>query len=168
MFKNCRPVRLVAAAVLLCTLSLTAIGQQTPQLTPTPSSAPTPAAAPAPASTQAPVTATAPAPTPQMIKVMRSLSSYEEGTKLDIRLTDGSHQIGRVGETRSTDFVFVDSVSGKARNIDYLDVEGMRATGKGALARQLHKSVKGMSGAVVGLVVVCAALGVIALISFHK
>jgi hypothetical protein len=99
-----------------------------------------------------------------MIKVMKSLSRYDPGTKLDIRLTDGSHQVGTVSETRATYFVFADSVSGKSRTIDYLDVEGVRATGKGTMARQFHKSLSGKSGFVIGTVVVVAVLGVIAIL----
>jgi len=157
MFKNCRPVQLVAAAVLLLALTVTAIGQQSPQLTPTP------------ASTPAPATAPTAVPTRQMIKVMKSLTRYDEGTKLDIRLTNGSHEIGRVSETQTTYFVFVDSVSGKARTIDYLDVEGVRPMGKGSLARQFDKSANGHSGLVIGTVVVFAVLGVIALLAAtHK
>ena len=162
MFKNCRPARHVAAVVLLFALTVTAIGQQSPQLTPTPASTPTQA------STPTPVTAPTPAPTRQMIKVMKRLTRYDAGTKLDIRLTDGSHQIGKVSETRSTDFVFVDSMSGKARTIDYLDVAGVRSMGKGSMARQLDKATNGHSGLVIGTVVVFAVLGVIALIAFHK
>ena len=155
MFKNCHPVRHVAAVVLLFALNLTAIGQQTPQLTPTPAS--TPALAPTPAQTQ------------QMMKVMRSLSRYDEGAKLDSRLTDGSHQIGKVSETFSTNFVFVDSVSGKARTIDYLDVEGVRPMGKGSLSHQFDKSANGHSGLVIGTVIVFAVLGVIAILAAtHK
>jgi hypothetical protein len=103
-----------------------------------------------------------------MIKVMKSLSRYDEGTKLDIRLTDGSHLVGKVGETRSTNFVFVDSVSGKARTIDYLDVGGVRPTGKGTMVRQFDKATSGHSGLVIGTVVVFAVLGVVALLALHK
>ena len=156
MFQNCSPVRLVAAVVLIFSFTVTAIGQQSPQLTPTPASTPTPVTAPTPAQTH------------QMIKVMKRLTRYDAGTKLDIRLTDGSHQIGKVSETRSTDFVFVDSVSGKARTIDYLDVEGVRPMGKGSMARQLDKATNGHSGLVIGTVVVFAVLVVIALVAFHK
>jgi hypothetical protein len=159
MFKNCSRVRPVAAVVLLFAFSVTAVGQQAPQL------APPPASAPVPASTPTPATAPAPAPTQQMIKVMKSLSRYEEGTKLDIRFTDGSHQVGKVSETFSTYFVFVDSVSGKTRNIDYLDVEGVHPTGKGSLARQLNKSTNGHTALVVGTVVVFTALGVFAILA---
>jgi hypothetical protein len=100
-----------------------------------------------------------------MIKVMKNLSRYEEGVTLDIRLTDGSHEIGKMGETQSTYFVFVDSASGKARNIDYLDVEGVRATGKGTMARQVHRTLSGKSAFVIGTVVVFAALGVFAILA---
>jgi ribosomal protein L21E len=155
-------MRQAAAAVLLFALSVTAIGQQTPQLASNSASTPTAPTTPAAA------TAPAVAPTRAMIKVMKSLSRYDEGEKLDIQLTGGSHQVGTVGETRSTCFVFVDSVSGKSRTIDYLDVEGIRATGKGSTARQFHKAMSGHSGVVIGTVVVVVVLGVIALFSFHK
>jgi len=162
MLKNCRPIRHGAAVVLLFTLSLTAIGQQSQP------SIPAPASAGAPASTQASAATPAAAPTRQMIKVMKSLSRYDEGTKLDIRLTDGSHQVGKLGETRSTNFVFVDSVSGQARTIDYLEVADVRATGKGTTARQLHKTFTGKSGFVIGTVVVLVVIAVIALVDFRK
>jgi hypothetical protein len=163
MFQHCRPVRLVAAVVLLFALTATAIGQQSPQLTPTPASAPASASPAAPAMTPTP------AQTHQMVKVMKSLSRYDEGTKLDIRLNDGSHEIGKVSETRSTYFVFADSVSGKTRTIDYLDVESIRPMGKGSLARQFDKSANGHSGVVIGTVVVFAVLGVIAILAAtHK
>jgi hypothetical protein len=102
-----------------------------------------------------------------MNKVMKGLSRYDAGTKLDIRLKDGSHQLGKVSETWSTYFVFVDAVSGKARSIDYLDVEGVRPTGKEYVARQVHRGFT-EPGLVIGAVVVIAALGVIALLNFHK
>jgi hypothetical protein len=156
MFKNCRPVRHVAAVFLLFALTASAIGQQSPQLTPTP--APTPA----------PATAQTEAPTRQMIKVMKSLTRYDEGTKLEIRLTDGSHEIGKVGETGSTNFVFVDSVSGKTRTIGYLEVEGVRPTGKGSMVHQIDKATSGHSGFVIGTVAVFAVLGVIAIVALKK
>jgi hypothetical protein len=165
MFKNCRRVRPAVSVILLFALSVTAVGQQAPQLAPAPASNPTQASTPTPESTPPPATAPATAPTPQMIKVMKNLSRYEEGTKLDIRLTDGSHQVGKVSETFATYFVFVDSVSGKNRNIDYLDVEGVHPTGKGALAHQLNKSTNGHTALVVGTVVVFAALGVFAILA---
>ena len=161
MLKNCRPLRQVAAAVLLFALPLTAIGQQSPQTAPTPASASTQA------STPAPETASAPAPTPQMIKVMKSLSRYEEGTKLDLRLNDGSHQIGKVSETWPTYFVIVESASGKARTIHYIDVAGVRPTGKEYVAHQVHRGLT-EPGLVIGAVVVFAVLGVLALLAFHK
>ncbi len=163
MFQNCRPVRQVAAVVMLFALTATAIGQQSPQLTPAPASMP------GQPSTTAPATTPTAAPTRQMIKVMKSLTRYDEGTKLEIRLTDGSHQIGKVSETFSTYFIFVDSVSGKARTIDYLDVEGVRPMGKGSLAHQFDKSANGHSGLVIGSVVVFAVLAVIAILAAtHK
>jgi hypothetical protein len=61
----------------------------------------------------------------------------------------------------------MDSASGKTRDIDYLDVEGVRPTGKGT--RQFHKSESGNSGVVIGTVVVVAVLGVIAILTAtHK
>ena len=118
---------------------------------------PGPAEAPAQASVQ----------THQMNKVMKSLTRYEAGTKLDVRLSNGSHWIGTVSETWPTYFVFVDSVSGKPQKIDYLDVSGVRTSGKEYTAHQIHRAFT-EPGLAIGLVVVVAVLAVVAILGARK
>lgn len=156
MFNNSRLLRHGSATALLLACTITAIAQQMPQLAPIPPSPPAPAITPAPA------------PTRQMIKVMRTLSRFDEGAQLDIRLAGGSHLVGTIRETRSSSFVLADSVTGRLSTIDYVDVEAVRQTGKGAAARQLHKAANRLASPTAGLVIVAGVLGVIAILVFRK
>ncbi len=165
MFRYRSPVRFVAAVVVLFALTVSAIGQETAQSTPATASAPDPPSSAAAANSTA---TPAPAPTHQMIKVMKSLTRYDEGTKLDIRLNDGSHQIGKVSETLSTYFVFVDSASGKDRIINYIDVDSVRATSKEQAARELHKIRNSVPGLVIVAVAAIVALCVVGVLAAHK
>jgi hypothetical protein len=144
MFEHRQPVRLVAAVVLLFAFTASAIGQQSPQ-PPTP--APTPAQ------------------THQINKVMRQLGRFDPGTKLDVQLHDGSHKIGKIGETGSTSFVLVDSVSGAAQTIDYLDVKRVQPTRKEYAAQQLKKSANSLPKLAIATVIIVVALCVVAIVS---
>jgi hypothetical protein len=148
MFEHRQPVRLVAAVVLLFAFTASAIGQQSPQPPPTP--APTPAR------------------THQINKVMRQLGRFDPGTKLDVQLHDGSHKIGKVSETGSTSFVLIDSVSGAAQTIDYLDVKRVQPTRKEYAAQQLHKTANSLPKLLIIVGVTFAVMCGVALLNGDK
>jgi hypothetical protein len=68
----------------------------------------------------------------------------DKGTKLDVRLSDGSHHIGTLSQTGSTSFVIVDPVSSKSESVDYLDVKRVQPTRKEYVSKQLGKTVNGI------------------------
>jgi hypothetical protein len=74
-------------------------------------------------------------------KVRKKLAHYVTGTKLDVQLSDGFHQIG------STAFVLVDPASSKSGAIDYLDVKRVQPTRKEYMSQQLGKTANGLSKA---------------------
>jgi hypothetical protein len=76
----------------------------------------------------------------QVNKVRRNLAHYDTGTKLDVRLSNGSHHIGTLSQTGSTSFVIVDPVSSKSEAIDYVDVKRVRPTRKEYFSQQLRKT----------------------------
>jgi hypothetical protein len=141
MFKSRNPIRLFAANILLFTLSVSALCQQSPTPTLTP------------------------AQTRQINKVMKKLGHFDPGTKLDIQLNDGSHQIGKVSNTGSTSFILVDSVSGKTQTIDYFDVKRVQPTRKEYAVQQLNKTTNALPKIAVAAVLIVAALCILALVS---
>jgi len=80
----------------------------------------------------------------QVNKVRKNLAHYDKGTKLDVRLSDGSHHIGTLSQTGSTSFVIVDPVSSKSESVDYLDVKRVQPTRKEYVSKQLGKTVNGI------------------------
>jgi hypothetical protein len=91
------------------------------------------------------VTATGQEPLPQeqirqVNKVRKKLTHFDAGTKLDVRLNNGSHHIGTLSETGSATFVLIDPASGKLEAIDYLDVKRVQPTRKEFAAQQLSKT----------------------------
>jgi hypothetical protein len=87
--------------------------------------------------------------TPQQIrqvnKIRKNLAHYDTGTKLEVRLSNGSHHIGTLSQTGSTSsFVLVDPVSGKSEALDYVDVKRVRPTRKEYLSQQLRKSANSL------------------------
>ncbi len=90
-------------------------------------------------------------------KVRKSLAHFDAGTKLDVQLSDGSHQIGTSNQTGSTSFVLFDQETSKSEVINYLDVKRVRPTRKEFMSQQLSKTGKGLPKLVVtGLLVVAA------------
>jgi hypothetical protein len=144
MFEHRQPVRYVVAVVLLFAVTLSATGQESPQPPPTP--------APTPAQTR------------HINKVMRKVTRYDAGTKLDVQLNDGSHKIGKVSETGSTSFVLVDSVSGAAQTIDYLDVKRVQPTRKEYAAQQINKTRRLLPKFAIAALVIVAVVCVLALV----
>jgi hypothetical protein len=59
----------------------------------------------------------------QVNKIKKNLAHYDQGTKLDVRLSNGSHHIGTLSQAGSTSFVIVDPESSKSEAIDYADVK---------------------------------------------
>jgi len=128
MFESRHPIRHFAACILLFTLSVSALCQQS--------------ATPIVTSAQ----------TRQINKVMKKIARFDPGTKLNIQLNDGSHQIGKVSGAGSTSFVLVDSVSGKTQTIGYLDVKRVQPTRKEYAEQQLGKTANALP--IIGIVVV--------------
>jgi hypothetical protein len=90
-------------------------------------------------------------------KVRKKLAHYDTGTKLDVQLSNGSHQIGTLSQTASTSFVLVDPASSKSESIDYLDVKRVQPTRKEYMSQQLGKTANGLpKAAVFGLLTVAA------------
>ena len=77
-------------------------------------------------------------------KVRKKLAHYVTGTKLDVQLSNGSHQIGTLSQTGSTSFVLVDPASSKPEAIDYLDVKRVQPTRKEYMSQQLGKTANGL------------------------
>src|ERR1035441_3771022 len=144
MFESRHTIRLFTASILLFTLSVSALGQQSPTPTVTP------------------------AQTRHINKVMKKLGHFDPGTKLDIQLNDGSHQIGKVSDTGSTSFVLVNSVSGKTQTIDYFDVKRVQPTRKEYANQQLDKTANALPKIAVAVVLIAAVLGIFALVSGDK
>jgi len=96
---------------------------------------------------------------------MKKLGHFDPGTKLDIQLNDGSHQIGKVSNTGSTSFILVDSVSGKTQTIDYFDVKRVQPTRKEYAVQQLNKTTNALPKIAVAAVLIVAALCILALVS---
>jgi hypothetical protein len=80
----------------------------------------------------------------QVNKVRKNLAHYDTGTKLDVRLRNGSHHFGRLSQTGSSSFVIVDPVRSKSEAIDYVDVERVQPTRKEYFSQQLGKTAKGI------------------------
>lgn len=91
--------------------------------------------------------------TRQLNKVRATLAHYDTGTKLDVRLNDGTHHIGKLTEAGSTSFVLIDSVSNTPQTVDYLDVKHVKASGN----RQPGKS-RGISHPVVDIALITLGL----------
>lgn len=144
MFESRHPIRLFAANILLFTLSVSALGQPPPTAT------------------------MPPAQTHQINKVIKKLGHFDPGTKLDIQLNDGSHQIGKVSDVGSTSFVLVDSASGKTRTISYLDVKRVQPTRKEYAAQQLGKTTSALPKIAVAVVLFVAVLGILVFVAGDK
>jgi hypothetical protein len=100
----------------------------------------------------------------QVNKVRKNLAHYDTGTKLDVRLSNGSHHIGTLSQTGSTSFVIVDSVSSKSEAIDYVDVKRVQPTRKEYLSQQLGKTARGIpKSAEIAVITVAAVLLVVVL-----
>ena len=100
----------------------------------------------------------------QVNKVRKNLAHYDTGTKLDVRLRNGSHHFGTLSQTGSTSFVIVDPVSSKSEAIDYVDVKRVQPTRKEYLSQQLGKTAKGIPrSAEIALVTVGVAVLVVVL-----
>lgn len=80
----------------------------------------------------------------QVNKVRKNLAHYDPGTKLDVRLSNGSHHIGTLSQTGPTSFVIVDPVSSKSEAIDYVDVKRVQPTRKEYISQQLRKTARGL------------------------
>jgi hypothetical protein len=80
----------------------------------------------------------------QVNKVKKKLAHYVTGTRLDVQLNNGSHQIGTLSQTGSTSFVLVDPASSKSEAIDYLDVKRVQPTRKDYMSQQLGKTANGL------------------------
>jgi hypothetical protein len=93
-------------------------------------------------------------------KVRRNLAHYHMGTKLDVKLSDGSHKIGVLTQTGSTSFVLVDPVSNKPEAINYLDVKKVQPTRKEYAAQQLSKTARGLPKVAVTALLFVAAIAV--------
>jgi hypothetical protein len=158
MSEHRHPARLVAAVVLLFVFTVSAIGQQSPA--PTPISAPTSTDTPAPTAPPPPTAAQ----TRQINRVLKMIGRYDPNTKLDIKLNDGSHDIGKVSVTGSAYFVLVDPVSRKDIKIDYLDVRSVQPTPKEYAAQQLHKTAHALPKIAIVTALVVTAIVTIAVV----
>jgi hypothetical protein len=99
----------------------------------------------------------------QVNKVIKNLAHYDMGTKLDVRLSDGSHHIGTLSQTGSTSFVLVDPVSGKPEVIDYLGVKRLQPTRKEFFSQQVGKSVDEIPK-IAGIAVLTVTVGLVLLL----
>jgi hypothetical protein len=99
--------------------------------------------------------------TPQQIrqvnKVRKNLAHYGTGTKLDVQLGNGSHQIGTLSQIGSTSFVLIDPASSMSEAIDYLELKRVRPTRKEYMSQQLGKAVNGLPK-VLGLTLLTVAV----------
>lgn len=86
--------------------------------------------------------------TPQQIrqvnKIRKNLAHYSTGTNLEVRLSNGAHQIGTLSQAGSISFVLVDPLSGKSEAIDYVDVKRVQPTRKEYVSQQLRKTAKSL------------------------
>ena len=76
----------------------------------------------------------------QINKVKRNLAHYEAGTKLEVRLGNGSHHIGTLSQTGPTSFVLLDPLSSQSEVINYLAVKRVQPTRKEYLSQQIRKT----------------------------
>ncbi|MGB6745237.1 MAG: hypothetical protein WBE38_16435 [Terracidiphilus sp.] len=76
----------------------------------------------------------------QVNKVRKKLAHYITGTKLDVQLSNGSHQIETLSQAGPTSLVLVDPASSKSEAIDYLDVKRVQPTRKEYMSQQLGKT----------------------------
>jgi hypothetical protein len=91
-------------------------------------------------------------------KVRNKMAHFATGTKLDVQLSDGSHQIGKLIQTGSTSFVIVDPAS-KSEAIDYLTVKRVQPTRRDYMSQQLEKTARGLPKvAVIALVAVAVII----------
>ena len=93
-------------------------------------------------------------------KVRKNLAHYDIGTKLDVQLYNGSHQIGMLNQNGTTSFVLVDPVTNKSEAIDYLDVKRVQPTRKEYMAQQLGKTANGLPKVAVAALLFLAAIAV--------
>jgi hypothetical protein len=93
-------------------------------------------------------------------KVRKKLAHFDIGTKLDVQLSDGTHQIGMLNQNGSTSFVLVDPTSSKSEAIDYLDVKRVQPTRKEYMAQQLGKTANGLPKVAVAALLFLAAIAV--------
>jgi len=94
-------------------------------------------------------------------KIRKKLAHYITGTKLDVQLSNGSHQIGTLSQTGPTSFVLVDPASSKSETIDYLDVKRLQPTRKEYMSQQLGKTAKTLPKVAVITLVALAAVVVL-------
>jgi hypothetical protein len=100
----------------------------------------------------------------QVNKVRKNLAHYDTGTKLDVRLSNGSHHIGTLSQTGPTSFVIVDPVSSKSEAVDYVDVKRVQPTRKEYFFQQLGKTAKVIpKSAEIAVITVAIALLVVVL-----
>lgn len=104
--------------------------------------------------------------TPQQIrhvrKVANSLARYDTGTRLDVLLNDGNHQIGTLSQTGPATFVLVEAATLKPLTIEYLDVKRIQA-------QQSRSQQRGTFASVFTVYAVCvAAFATVALVLFVK
>jgi hypothetical protein len=100
----------------------------------------------------------------QVNKVRKNLAHYDTGTKLDVRLSNGSHHVGMLSQTGTTSFVILDPVSSKSEAIDYLDVKRLQPTRKEYISQQLGKTANGIpKAAEIAVISVAVVLLVIVL-----
>lgn len=59
-------------------------------------------------------------------KLAKKLAHYTAGTKLDVKLSNGDHHVGTLGEAGSGAFVLSDPVTGKSETLSYQDVKRVR------------------------------------------
>lgn len=96
----------------------------------------------------------------QVSKVRKNLAHYDTGTKLDVRLSNGSHFVGKLSQIGLTSFVIVDPVSCKSEAIDNLDVKRVQPTRKEYISQQLSKTANGIPKAA-GIALVTVGVGIL-------
>jgi len=93
-------------------------------------------------------------------KVRKSVARYDLGTKLDVRLGNGAHQIGILNQAGQTSFILVDSETSKSVAIDYLNVKRVQPTRKEYMDQQLGKTAKGLPKVAVSALIFVAVIAV--------
>jgi hypothetical protein len=100
----------------------------------------------------------------QVSKVRKDLAHYDTGTKLDVRLSNGSHQVGTLSQTGPTSFVILDPVSGKPEVIDYVGVKRVHPTRMEYFSKQLGRTANSIpKSAGIALITVGVVLLVVVL-----